>query len=416
MPDDRRPPPPEPLLGWLAPYLEGGMDFLRGATGLGEQGPAGPTWTNAGALLAALPLTSLKGLTAAKTVASEAKGAATAAREAAPGIRAYHGSPHEFEKFSLSKIGTGEGAQAYGHGLYFAEAEDTAKAYRDALKWRGVDWDDPGVIAANVLEKHRGNRQAAIDQLVEANRRNLGYKASEAGNVKRQQAIELLKKDLPVGASTNPGRMYEVNIGAHFDDFLDWDKPLTEQSPKVREVLEGLGFGATSRSVRSNYEQAIRAAAKTPDDADKAIRIAREMIAGQRPRTGQYAHQHWEALEKYAPGVDHNAIHDIVATPGESGEDIYRNLPHVLADRGLAPRMSSQSLAEDATEALRQAGVPGIKYLDQGSRAAGEGSRNFVVFDDKLISILRKYGLLPPVAAGTLGLSQLARPQTPEAR
>ena len=37
------------------------------------------------------------------------------------GIRAYHGSPHDFDKFDLSKIGTGEGAQAYGHGLYFAE-------------------------------------------------------------------------------------------------------------------------------------------------------------------------------------------------------------------------------------------------------------------------------------------------------
>ena len=36
-------------------------------------------------------------------------------------IRAYHGSPHDFERFDTSKIGTGEGAQSYGHGLYFAE-------------------------------------------------------------------------------------------------------------------------------------------------------------------------------------------------------------------------------------------------------------------------------------------------------
>jgi hypothetical protein len=49
------------------------------------------------------------------------------------GIKAYHGSPHDFERFDLSKIGTGEGAQAYGHGLYFAESEGVAKAYREAL-------------------------------------------------------------------------------------------------------------------------------------------------------------------------------------------------------------------------------------------------------------------------------------------
>ena len=36
-------------------------------------------------------------------------------------IKAYHGSPYDFERFDMSKIGTGEGAQAYGHGLYFAE-------------------------------------------------------------------------------------------------------------------------------------------------------------------------------------------------------------------------------------------------------------------------------------------------------
>ena len=46
-------------------------------------------------------------------------------------ITAYHGSPHDFDRFDLSKIGTGEGAQAYGHGLYFAENEGVAKGYRD---------------------------------------------------------------------------------------------------------------------------------------------------------------------------------------------------------------------------------------------------------------------------------------------
>jgi hypothetical protein len=43
------------------------------------------------------------------------------------GITAYHGSPHKFSKFDMSKIGTGEGAQAYGHGLYFAENPNVAR-------------------------------------------------------------------------------------------------------------------------------------------------------------------------------------------------------------------------------------------------------------------------------------------------
>ena len=41
--------------------------------------------------------------------------------------KVFHGSPHLFKKFDMSKIGTGEGAQSYGHGLYFAENPKTAK-------------------------------------------------------------------------------------------------------------------------------------------------------------------------------------------------------------------------------------------------------------------------------------------------
>ena len=54
--------------------------------------------------------------------------------------------------------------------------------------------------------------------------------------------------------------------------------------------------------------------------------------------------------------------------------------------------------AEEARKALSAAGIPGIKYLDQGSRAAGDGSRNYVVFNPSLIEIMRKYGILAPVA------------------
>jgi hypothetical protein len=54
-----------------------------------------------------------------------------------------------------------------------------------------------------------------------------------------------------------------------------------------------------------------------------------------------------------------------------------------------------------ASEQLKEAGIPGIKYLDRGSRSAGEGSRNYVTFRDDIVKILRKYGVasmaaLPP--------------------
>ena len=48
-------------------------------------------------------------------------------------IKAYHGSPHDFDEFSNDAIGTGEGAQAYGYGHYLAESEDVATGYKNAL-------------------------------------------------------------------------------------------------------------------------------------------------------------------------------------------------------------------------------------------------------------------------------------------
>lgn len=46
----------------------------------------------------------------------------------------YHGSPYEFESFDLSKIGTGDGLNKYGFGLYFSDSVDTAKYYAGVSK------------------------------------------------------------------------------------------------------------------------------------------------------------------------------------------------------------------------------------------------------------------------------------------
>src|SRR3954467_7469257 len=50
-------------------------------------------------------------------------------REMTPGFRAYHASPYSFDRFDAGKIGTGEGAQAFGHGLYVAGDEAVKDNY-----------------------------------------------------------------------------------------------------------------------------------------------------------------------------------------------------------------------------------------------------------------------------------------------
>ena len=279
-------------------------------------------------------------------------------------IRAYHGSPYDFDRFDMSKIGSGEGAQAYGHGLYFAENEGVARSYRDALtaensfKYKGAtprqlqmssEPEDYAALSVLLkLSRDNPNIAAARKAAERKLRRNLRAYQDEAaggstyavGGVNRTKAeIKALRSFRDEDfAPPDPGRMYEVNIHADPERFLDWDKPLSGQPKEVRAALGGI------------Y-----------DDAITGADIARLSAADAR---------------------------DVAIMRGDNAGT---TLPE------------SQRRASDG---LRQLGIPGIKYLDQGSRAAGDGSRNYVVFDDKLIEILRKYGIMAPVAGA--GLSALS--------
>jgi hypothetical protein len=333
MPDVTTPP-----LGFLQKPLEGSVDALLGLFGLDNPG-AQQTNANgiAQMLAAALPMV-------AATVAKVAP-------EAIQGIKAYHGSPHDFDQFLASKIGTGEGAQAYGHGLYFAEKEGTAQVYRDKLGGDAIKFPDgtqkvyqhdasPEWIAQNHLNTFAGATdidpyQAARQQIRQEIDRGLGKNNGRyAANIK---ALDVLREWEAAGATPGPaGRMYEVNIKADPSQFLDWDKPIGQLSPEVRARLED----ALPWMKRADQERLNRAPLRA------------------------------------------------VLSEADTG----------------SPAATS--------EALKQAGIPGIKYLDGGSRAAGNGTSNYVVFDDALISILRKYGLLPPLAAGMASMANhLPAPQ-----
>lgn len=312
------------------------VEGLLGSRGLGQTGMGLVDVTPFGVPLAVQesrqsfeqgnPVSGILGAMAVLPAARPAALAAKAAtQEAAQGIRAYHGSPYNFERFDLSKIGTGEGNQAYGHGLYFAEAEDVAKAYKGV---QGMASANP---MPNVASKHLqsyGDTPEARDMT-----RLIFPKATDA---EIEAAINVAK-------NPPPGSMYEVNIKANPDDFLDWDKPLVQQSAQVQSALRASGLPPTWRG--------------SPDGAPGDL-IYSDLI--------KRADANRDALKsKY-------------------GDEALFAKPTELARR----------------EMLNQ-GIPGIKYLDQGSRASGEGSRNYVVFDDKLIDIMRKYGLAGLLGGGT---------------
>ena len=100
--------------------------------------------------------------------------------------------------------------------------------------------------------------------------------------------------------------------------------------------------------------------------------------------------------------VEPQQLLDWDKTMGQQSPQAQRALSGI-SDRDFRPEDLGQHLVPnrpDMTSQYAKSGIPGIQYLDQGSRSAGEGSRNYVMFDPKLIDIVRKYGL----AGAMLGL------------
>jgi hypothetical protein len=157
MPPPKKDAPPTPLLGWLAPYLEGGMDLLRGATGLGDQGPPGPTWTNAGALLAAAApfvpgkLTGLKALATGEQATEAALDLSRAARwqraaEQGYGPLMYHETeasnlPGLMQGFDLNRVGARAQDEIMPNGVFLKPTDKRIHVAQDptqvALQHRG---------------------------------------------------------------------------------------------------------------------------------------------------------------------------------------------------------------------------------------------------------------------------------------
>jgi hypothetical protein len=262
-----------------------------------------------------------------------APGVATA--RYAPGVlnmpTVYHGTPHRFEptpdnplgEFRAAQIGTGEGAQMYGHGIYLAENPAVAKEYartlsadREQAIRRALAGFDMEVRDLEMLKKIKlgeapwPNNQRGQPVSPEFIDKQIAER-SDSVNV-----LQSLKEKLDGLNSVYTADLPDEMV----DRMLDWDKPLTEQSLDVQRKIQQL--------------------------------VDKELGKGT-----------WSVWSKNNPD--------------------YRDLRDSLFENKTEPEIS---------ELFRQAGIPGIKYLDAGSRDKGKGTRNFVVFpgEEKKAKILKR--------------------------
>jgi len=298
------------------------------------------------------------------------------------GIRAYHGSPYDFEAFDTSKIGTGEGAQAYGHGLYFAENEGIARSYRDNLSGRLSPTESAAYGEASGRRSAAEKELNAIhERMVQDSLKHGAQLDPEWGELGVQPLPHIVEQYKPqwdaatarLTAAANEldairlaprpkGSMYEVELKADPEHFLDWDKPYSEQSPQVQRALTEIGAAPENASYR------VRSV--------EGGHVVDYLDANNQPTTSTRIFKTAEEAERQA-GITMKMMNR-----DPTGGELIRQQP------GLESK-------------LREAGVPGIRYLDAVSRRAGEGTSNYVAFDASQIAILRKY--LALLTAGGAG-------------
>lgn len=238
------------------------------------------------------------------------------------GFPAHHGTPHEVDRFRTEKIGTGEGAQVYGWGLYFAENRAVSEEYARRLGEGSIGLYDkqqfdpynPRHQAAVLLEQSGGDRAKAI---TEAKRVQ-----SEWGASPHRETFARAQEVLRNGTEskiTRGGNIYTVDLDVKPEQLLDWDKPINEQLPEVIKLLR----------------PAI----------DELVAWRKRIGAGQ-----VFGMSHERTVESM------------------SANHFYRE----LSDRNLhipgTPFVGTTTGARLASEFLNRLGIKGIRYLDQGSR------------------------------------------------
>lgn len=173
----------------------------------------------------------------------------------------YHGTPHTYEaepgfphgRPRLDKIGTGEGAQAYGWGWYSAENPSVAKSYEKVcwlMAFDGAPLNDsrnPDAtlrdienLANDAVEvAARYNKSNPVEAAIkELSKRGPGV--LEADAVRYDKAVQYLKENGSRYSKLEPkGGTYTLDLPDDIQGrLLEWDKPLKDMHPEVQAILK----------------------------------------------------------------------------------------------------------------------------------------------------------------------------------
>lgn len=252
---------------------------------------------------------------------------------------AYHGSPHQFDKFSLEHIGNGEGVQAHGYGLYFAANKNVSENYRQVL---GGDAIHKIIVDGNTYTRKNDNSLSFIDEnnkelssdiaLAESLIRDFG--SSKMAQLHCKEIIREAKDDVQLAEVDKNNKI------SHYEKILD-----ILQNKKIKSVAGQL------------FEADI------PED--NVLLDEDEILQEQNENVQKLVNN---LIEK------------------ENLKDWYDSLNYDLTGKTLYAKLAKETGSQKAaSELLNKYGIKGITYDGH------QDGRCYVVFDDKAIDVVKTY-------------------------
>ena len=280
---------------------------------------------------------------------------------------AWHGSPHDFDTFDLGAIGTGEGNQAHGWGLYFAKDKKVSDLYRRELSLIH-DVDKGTLFKVDVPDtKTMIDEQQSLNILSKETKQSL----NAAINALPEQEKEVFINEYTNSPLFNHYAKKGIDeLGSKFNQ-LDTEYNLLKDK-YLDKYIEGELNTITQRTINrlaEKYNIDLKALKENPDSIKDVKNQLDTMWFNAFTEYGMASKKYREIYwGKYKE--DFSAL---LNDSGINGRDFYLALSKALGG------------AKKASEHLNEYGVKGITYVGE------QDGRCYVVFDDKAIKVIEKY-------------------------
>lgn len=274
---------------------------------------------------------------------------------------AWHGSPHDFDTFDLGAIGTGEGNQAHGWGLYFAKKKSVSKNYQKVLSKR------LGTTSPKLFKVEIPDEKTMLDEdkyFKEQNKDVVNKIVSAVNDLdidKRKSLLSYYKEHpaYPVNKEYEKilGKIQSINQDREYitDALVNNVSKIKEKI--AREAAAEYGYNFDELKADNTFEMAKKLIGEINEKLS-ALEKEKEVEG---------------AKEKIKEDKILESIGDTFTKTPYTGRDVYVALSKAFGgDKG-------------ASEFLNSTGVKGITYDGYTD------GRCYVVFDDKAIKVIEKY-------------------------